>query len=146
MSPSSASTPARPSRMVLPAEGSDDGSRWRMRLFFGACIPVRLLLSVAALVIGHAYPRALAVVAVYAWVTAIGFAYNLWLTMVGRKDRGGFGGSVWWRRARYVHILMWASAATAATARQTWAGWLLVGDVAVAAAAGVAHFAYGLDV
>ena len=132
--------------MVLPAEGSADGSRWRMRLFFGACIPVRLLISVAALVIGHAYPRALAAVAVYAWVTAIGFAYNLWLTMVGRKERGGFGGSVWWRRARYVHILMWASAATAATARQTWAGWLLVGDVAVAVVAGVAHFVYGLDV
>ena len=135
----------------MPAEiatgsATTNDSQWRMRLFFAACLPVRTAVATAVLAVGYAYPDALAAVAVYTGATALGFSYNLWLTLSGRKTRGGFGGPVWWARARYVHILMWSATATAAAMRQAWAGWVLVGDVAIAGAVGVAHFAYGMDV
>ena len=112
----------------------------RRLLFWTVCIPIRLGLAVIAILIGVYAPRLLPLVAVYATITAAGFLWNALLTLAGRKRFGGFGGRVWWSRSRWVHIVLWASAAVAAAFRAPWAGAFLAADALVGILTRLAHF------
>jgi hypothetical protein len=112
----------------------------RRFLFWSVCIPVRVAIAVATLVVGYLVPRWLPLVAVYATATAHGFAYNAALTLAGRKTHGGLGGLVWWADVRWVHIATWSATAALAFARVPWAGGVLVADALVGVGAGAWHF------
>lgn len=113
------------------------------RLFWFVCVPVRTLLGGVALVTGLRFPDiALPLLAVYTAVTSSGFLYNAILSLRGQKTEGGLGGSVWWNRIRWLHILTWASSCTLAALAVPWAGALLLVDACFAIVAGVAHFKF----
>lgn len=111
----------------------------RARRFWLGCIPLRLAIAWAALLVSLYAPapwrRAFAG---YAALTALGFAYNIWLAARGRKTHGGFGGRVWWGRLRYAHAALWGGCAAALWLGAPWAGLLLAGDVGLAIVAGAA--------
>jgi len=106
----------------------------RDRLFWTVCLPARTALGAGALAIGYAAPQLLRWVGLYALFTALGLAANAVRAALGHKTHGGFGGRVWWTRARYVHATLWATCAALAFARVPWAGALVLADVAVGAA------------
>lgn len=112
----------------------------RHALFWDVCIPVRLGVAAVALVIGYLVPRWLSFVAIYATITALGFAYNAALTLAGRKRYGGLGGLVWWSEVRWLHLILWSTTAVFASYRVSWAGGVLVADAFVGVLAGVIHF------
>lgn len=112
----------------------------RRALFWAVCIPVRLGVAAAALTIGYVAPRWLPLVAVYAAFTALGFAYNAVLTLVGKKRYGGFGGLVWWAEVRWVHLVLWTSTAVLAFRHVPWAGAILLADACLGIGAGGWHF------
>ena len=60
-----------------------------------------------------------------ALVPAIGFAY---LTFDSSRDRGGFGGKIWWKSLRPVHALLWAGFAIDARSGNDDAYLWLAGD------------------
>ena len=67
----------------------------RALLFWGACIPTRLTIALAA-------PEVLL------RPSAAIVSYN-WLTGQYTNTRGFFGGRVWWANQRTLHGLLWLS-------------------------------------
>ena len=118
---------------------SDEGRRL---LFWRACIPVRLVLGVAAAAATLLTRRRLVFFALggYGALTAGGMAWSAVLTALGRKTEGGLGGKVWWNRSRFVHIALWSSFAALCFLLVPGAGLLLLADALAGVAAGVAHF------
>lgn len=114
--------------------------RTRLRLFWTVCVPVRVGVATAALVVGAYAPHLLRYVGVYAALTAAGFAWNAARACAGGKRTGGFGGVVWWTRLRYVHVALWATCAALALQRVRWAGAFLAADALLGALAGALHF------
>lgn len=111
----------------------------RTRLFWGVCVPVRTLVAAAALFTTYRVEHGTLLVGLYAGGTALGFLTSAALELSGRKTTGGFGGEVWWKGARVVHIANWA-----ACAAMCFAGWrsgamLLAADVLVGAVAGALY-------
>ena len=120
------------------------GSRNAYLFWFG-CLPARFAIAATALLTGCWRTSLLPVVGLYAAATSAGFLTNVVRTVVGTKERGGFGGVVWWARARVVHMAAWALAAYAAFASTLpWsAGTVLLVDAFLGALFGVLHFTLG---
>jgi hypothetical protein len=97
------------------------------------CIPVRLAIALMTLWILLRDPAPpswvrLSVAAYAAW-TAIGFWTQ---AIVVRPTVGGFGGVVWWTEARWIHALLWTTAAIfLATSSEWWGAVPLLVDVVV---------------
>ena len=116
-------------------------ARTRFYLFWCVCIPVRFAIAGAALAVTVTPNRwVFLLVGTYTLVTALGFAWNAWLTVTGEKTLGGFGGKVWWSAWRIVHMLLWGVCATLCFLDCKGAGAILVVDACVGVLAGLTHF------
>ena len=51
-----------------------------------------------------------------------------------------------WGHVRVVHIALWMIACVATFAQQVWAGWCMVADVAIGAAAGFLYHGFEIEV
>lgn len=119
----------------------DDSTR--ARLFWLACIPLRLSIGATVLYLGYRLPHIFPFVAIYTAATVFGFAHNLLRTIDGTKTTGGLGGRVWWVRMRIVHMLAWLTCTVLILLQVEWAGAVLVLDALAGVAAGIAHFRFG---
>lgn len=112
----------------------------RRRLFWSACIPLRLILGVLALFATLPASRRAAslVVGTASLVGAAGFL--IFATALRHRERGVLGGPVWWTRSRLVHLVLWLACGALCVADVRGAGLLLVVDALVGAVAGLWHF------
>lgn len=120
----------------------------RQRLFWMVCLSVRSLWAVSVLVWGHEPMVALwmAVLCLSVSVTLFG---NTLRTLAGLKTHGGFGGVVWWGRARVLHATLWAGAGAtllSTNASHLVSGGLLLADVVFAALFGGLYYGRGIAV
>lgn len=111
--------------------------------FFVVCIPVRAAVASLFLLAPLWLDLLLRVLGAYALFTVANFSYYAILTARGEYETGGFGGEVWWARLRYVHVALWMAAGVAALLARPWAGWILVGDVAVGLTGGIVRYSTG---
>lgn len=122
----------------------------RRRLFWGACLPVRLSWAVAVLVWGRWYSVAPWMAVVCLSVSVSLFA-NVVRTALGLKTHGGFGGLVWWSRARVLHALLWLGAGVSLVVHQEdeyhlLGGGLLLADVVFAVLFGSLYYGWNIVV
>ena len=82
-------------------------SEEREYLFWTKCIPARLMIYIAYFFIASKFKY---VAAGITWLVAATFLINIVLDIMGKYKYGFFGGRVWWREARVVHVLLWSSA------------------------------------
>lgn len=119
-------------------------ARERERLFWGVCLPVRLLLAVAILVAGYTSSSSsslvLPAIGVLAAAIAVNFAVQIVRAAAGWKTHGAFGGRVWWGHLRPIHVLLWATVSGLALHRDPRAGFAALADVGVGVLGGVGHF------
>lgn len=75
----------------------------RTLVFFLVCIPVRIAIAALVGVICDAPSWVKHWVAGFLGYVALGFIGQVFRN----PEYGGFGGRVWWRRNRYVHIILY---------------------------------------
>lgn len=117
----------------------------RVWLLFGICLPLRLILGVVALVVSasEAMDDAAAlrgVVSGLAFLVAVGFLSQAYEQHRGRKTHGFAGGVVWWKRARFVHALLWTVYGVLVLARQRVAGAALFADAWLGVTLSAMHY------
>ena len=116
----------------------------RFHLFWMVCIPVRVLIGAIAVVLTLIINDvAFYFVGACSALVAIGFAANILLTLVGYKTKGVLGGRVWWKRARFVHCVLWGVCAALCFLRVPACGTILLFDALLGALFGVLRFALG---
>ena len=110
----------------------------RIALFLGVCVPIRSLIAYAAYRLAPSYPVPTAIAL---GLICVGFGQT-YVRSDPAKDKGLFGGAVWWHQMRLLHSLLYAAAAILAWERSpyTWAP--LAIDILTGLAAFIAH--YGL--
>jgi microtubule-associated protein 1 light chain len=123
----------------LPDATSPDTRR---RLFWFICIPLRFSIALILFVWGAWSPILFGVFFLAVSVTLFS---NVVRTLAGSKTHGGFGGVVWWDKARMLHSLLWGSAGLLSVLKETQlASVLLFADVASAALFGALYYRFGI--
>ena len=110
----------------------------RIALFLGVCVPIRVLIAYGTYRLAPFYPVPTAIAL---GLVGIGFG-QAYVRGDPAKDKGFFGGAVWWHRLRLLHSLLYAVAAVLAWERSPYAWAPLAIDVLTGLAAFVGH--YGL--
>ena len=106
-------------------------SRKARRLFYLACLPARLLVAFAALLVGATARARVVTVMIGAagGVIALGFC----IAAISGRSHGFGGGQVWWGNYRVVHASLWSTfACLMITMGSAWAATPLFADVALA--------------
>lgn len=100
----------------------------RRLLFRYACVPVRLIIASLITFLKHdAFLKIL--IQVYLFTTAFVFTVQLYRTIIGTKKKGGFGGEIWWRELRYIHIALYITAGVLVSMEVQYGGAVLYADV-----------------
>jgi len=101
------------------------------------CLPVRAALAVLVAHVCTSPPWVRHVVAGFQGYVVVGFVGQT----VRNAEYGGFGGRVWWRLYRYVHIFTYLSSLVLLyTVARCYAWVPLAADVAFAAVVGARHY------
>lgn len=83
----------------------------RMWLFWLACLPTRACVAAAAAYLSYRARGGNVLVGTYAAITALGLTVVAIMRLFGGRQRGGFGGVVWWDKQRLVHIATYTACA-----------------------------------
>jgi len=97
------------------------------------CVTARLVAAVIA-TIAIEYAESDTVDGVFAGlaiIVAIGFAVQIYRTAVGTVTTGYFGGEIWWKWARYIHVILFATTAVLILTKFRFAALLLFADVII---------------
>jgi hypothetical protein len=97
----------------------------RILLFLFGCILTRLIFVWIAKTVPLTYLPYLGILAlgpVIGWI---------WIIFIGSRDTGAevFGEKIWWKDIRWVHLLLYATFATLAIMKKSYAWVLLLVDV-----------------
>ena len=110
----------------------------RILLFLFGCILTRLMFVWIAKTVPLNYLPYLGILAlgpVIGWI---------WIIFIGKRDTGAevFGEKIWWKDIRWVHLLFYATFATLAIMKKSYAWVILLVDVIFGFAAWVFHHWY----
>lgn len=77
--------------------------RMRFWLFILGCIGSRTIMTIAAAYVSRSWLRLLGI---FALIPVIGWFY---IIFIGERDTGleVFGGRIWWKNLRPIHMLLW---------------------------------------
>lgn len=104
----------------------------RNLIFWLVCVPLRVGLAVAALLVAHFDPTRLPCLAAVLLLPATGFAVQA-SGLTGERQKGAFGGPAWWSDVRAVHAALYFAAAALSFGMSEAAGLVLLADIALGA-------------
>jgi hypothetical protein len=103
----------------------------RFLLFWLVCVPLRVGLAIATLLVARLEPERMPFLAAGLLLPAAGFAAQL--CPGAQRHKGAFGGPAWWADARAVHAALYFAAAALSFWTSEAAGLVLLADVALGA-------------
>jgi len=108
----------------------------RFYLFIIGCIGTRLLFTISAYVFSHTV--VLPILGLIGAVFALSWFY---LIFIGRRDTGPevFGGTIWWKSLRPVHMTLWGFFAYLALSRNQNAWMVLAADTTLGLSSFLLH-------
>lgn len=118
------------SRIPYAPDPLADRSRVQRRRFYLLCLPTRLLVATAALVISATvHVRALTILM---GAAGAALAAGVCVAAIVGRDRSCAGGHLWWANYRVVHAALWSTFASLMIATGSpWASVPLFVDVAL---------------
>lgn len=100
----------------------------RRLIFTFVCVPTRLAIATVVYSLNTTFSETYVFTAAYTGLTALGFLR----VAILNPTHGNFGGRMWWRRARLVHVCTYGVACASALARLPLAGAILAADALLA--------------
>lgn len=118
----------------------------RMQYFWMFCIPLRTVIAIFATLATLQENKILFyVVGSYTAFTATVFFLNVLRTLQGIKKKGFFGGDMWWKNARYIHISIYLLCSILSFLQTYGSGVVLFVDVQFAISLGILHYRYNIE-
>jgi len=117
----------------------------RLQYFWMFCIPVRTFIAISATIVtlqDNIY--LFYILGFYTAMTALTFGINAVRTLQGIKKLGGFGGEMWWKNARYIHIIIYSLCSILSFLQIHGSGVVLFADVQFGIILGRLHHRYGV--
>ena len=119
----------------------------RFYYFWWYCIPIRVFLGIVAIILSFTENTPVFyLLGTYSLITGIWFGVNIVRTHLGIKKRGGLGGRVWWKNARYIHCFNWLTTSVLCFIQLQGAGTPLLFDALFGIMFGAIHFACRVDI
>ena len=118
----------------------------RLQYFWMFCIPVRTVIAIFATLATLQTNKILFyVLGSYTAITATNFLVNVFRTCQGTKTKGGFGGDMWWKNARYIHIFIYSLCSILSFLEIYGSGVILFVDVQLGISLGILHYRYNIE-
>lgn len=119
----------------------------RFYYFWWYCIPIRVFIGIVAIIMSFLENTLVFVLlGMYSLITGIWLGVNIVRTHLDMKNKGGLGGRVWWKNARYIHCFNWLTTAVLCFGQFQGAGTPLLFDALCGVMFGVIHFACRIDI